>query len=297
MKTRITELLGIEVPVVQGAMARIADASLAGAVSEAGGLGIIACGGAPLSWVEGQVRIARSMTDKPIGANVMLMDPNAAELAKLLADLRVDVVTTGAGSPANFMQMWKDAGIKGGARGGLERACGAHGTPWRGRRGGRGHGGRRAHRRADHDGARPGRVRRRVHPRHRRRRHRRRARRGGRLRARCRGRAGGHPFPHGRGVHHRRRVQGARAGREGCRHHRHGPRQRASRALPQEQVRPHSAQARRRPCAERRRAGGHVRGVFAPSGGRRRGQRHDDGRPVGGRSCASARRPPRRSPG
>ena len=112
MKTRITELLGIEVPVVQGAMARIADASLAGAVSEAGGLGIIACGGAPLSWVEGQVRIARSMTDKPIGANVMLMDPNAAELAKLLADLRVDVVTTGAGSPANFMQMWKDAGIK-----------------------------------------------------------------------------------------------------------------------------------------------------------------------------------------
>lgn len=112
MKTRITELLGIEVPVVQGAMARIADASLAGAVSEAGGLGIIACGGAPLSWVEEQVRIARSMTDKPIGANVMLMDPNAAELAKLLADLRVDVVTTGAGSPANFMQMWKDAGIK-----------------------------------------------------------------------------------------------------------------------------------------------------------------------------------------
>ena len=112
MKTRITELLGIEAPVVQGAMARIADASLAGAVSEAGGLGIIACGGAPLEWVEEQVRIARSMTDKPIGANVMLMDPNAAELAKLLADLRVDVVTTGAGSPANFMQMWKDAGIK-----------------------------------------------------------------------------------------------------------------------------------------------------------------------------------------
>ena len=112
MNTRVTELLGIEVPVIQGAMARIANASLAGAVSEAGGLGIIACGGAPLSWVAEQVSIARSMTDKPIGANVMLMDPNAAELAKLLADLRVDVVTTGAGSPANFMQMWKDAGIK-----------------------------------------------------------------------------------------------------------------------------------------------------------------------------------------
>ena len=112
MKTRITELLGIEVPVVQGAMARIADASLAGAVSEAGGLGIIACGGAPLAWVEEQVRIARSMTDKPIGANVMLMDPNAGETAELLARLRVDVITTGAGSPANYLQMWKDAGIK-----------------------------------------------------------------------------------------------------------------------------------------------------------------------------------------
>ena len=112
MKTRVTELLGIEAPVGQGAMARIADASLAGAVSEAGGLGIIACGGAPLDWVEEQVRIARSMTDKPIGANVMLMDPNAAQTAELLAKLRVDVITTGAGSPANYMQLWKDAGIK-----------------------------------------------------------------------------------------------------------------------------------------------------------------------------------------
>ena len=112
MKTRVTELLGIEVPVVQGAMARIADANLAGAVSEAGGLGIIACGGAPLDWVEEQVRIARSITDKPIGANVMLMDPNAGETAELLAKLRVDVITTGAGSPANYMQLWKDAGIK-----------------------------------------------------------------------------------------------------------------------------------------------------------------------------------------
>ena len=112
MKTRVTELLGIEAPVVQGAMARIADASLAGAVSEAGGLGIIACGGAPLDWVEEQVRIARSMTDKPIGANVLLMDPNAAQTAELLAKLRVDVITTGAGSPANYMQLWKDAGIK-----------------------------------------------------------------------------------------------------------------------------------------------------------------------------------------
>lgn len=93
-------------------MARIANASLAGAVSKAGGLGIIACGGAPLEWIEEQVSLVRSMTDKPIGANVMLMDPNAAEVAKLLADLRVDVIATGAGSPANYMEMWKEAGIK-----------------------------------------------------------------------------------------------------------------------------------------------------------------------------------------
>lgn len=112
MKTRVTELLGIEAPIVQGAMARIADASLAGAVSAAGGLGIIACGGAPLDWVRDQVLRAREITDRPIGANVMLMDPNASELAKLLVDLKIDVVTTGAGSPANYMAMWKEAGIK-----------------------------------------------------------------------------------------------------------------------------------------------------------------------------------------
>lgn len=112
MNTRITELLGIRVPIIQGAMARIADASLAGAVSAAGGLGIIACGGAPLSWVEEQVRAAREITSNPIGANVMLMDPNAAVLARLLVDLKVDVITTGAGSPANYMDMWKEAGIK-----------------------------------------------------------------------------------------------------------------------------------------------------------------------------------------
>lgn len=112
MKTRITGLLGIEKPIIQGAMAWIADASLASAVSDAGGLGIIACGSAPLSWVEQQVKEARSRTSKPIGANVMLMNPEAPELAKLLCDLHVDVVTTGAGSPAPYIEMWKDAGIK-----------------------------------------------------------------------------------------------------------------------------------------------------------------------------------------
>ncbi len=112
MNTRITELLGIEKPIVQGAMAWIADASLAAAVSEAGGLGIIACGSAPLSWVEDQVKQARAKTSKPIGANIMLMNPEAPELAKLLVDLHIDVVTTGAGSPAPYIEMWKSAGIK-----------------------------------------------------------------------------------------------------------------------------------------------------------------------------------------
>ena len=112
MDTRITRLLGIQYPIFQGAMARIADGRLAGSVSEAGGLGIIACGGAPLDWVRQQVQIARSITSKPLGANVMLMDPKADDLAKLLVELDVDVITTGAGSPANYISMWKEAGIK-----------------------------------------------------------------------------------------------------------------------------------------------------------------------------------------
>ncbi|MCI1480573.1 MAG: nitronate monooxygenase [Eggerthellaceae bacterium] len=112
METRVTKLLGIEAPIIQGSMARIADASLAGAVSAAGGLGIIACGGASEEWVRAQVEAARRITSNPIGANVMLMDPNAAQIAVLLAELEVDVVTTGAGSPAPYMEMWKDAGIK-----------------------------------------------------------------------------------------------------------------------------------------------------------------------------------------
>ena len=112
MKTRITELLGIEYPVVQGAMARIADGGLAGAVSEAGGLGIIACGGARPDWIREQVARARALTSKPIGINVMLMDPRAGEVAELVCELGVEVVTTGAGSPANYMKMWKEAGVK-----------------------------------------------------------------------------------------------------------------------------------------------------------------------------------------
>lgn len=112
MRTRITDLLGIEYPIIQGAMARIADASLAAAVSEAGGLGIIACGGAKLDWIRQQVERARSLTSKPIGANVMLMDPQAEEVAKLLAELKIEVITTGAGSPGDYLPLWKEAGIK-----------------------------------------------------------------------------------------------------------------------------------------------------------------------------------------
>ena len=112
MRTRVTELLGVEAPIIQGAMARISDARLAAAVSEAGGLGVIACGGAPLDWVSEQVAEARTITDRPLGANVMLMDPQAPELARLLCELDIDVVTTGAGSPAEFIGMWKKADIR-----------------------------------------------------------------------------------------------------------------------------------------------------------------------------------------
>lgn len=111
MKTRITELLGIEYPLIQGGMANIADAKLAAAVSNGGGLGIIACGAAPVSWVKEQIELARTLTDKPFGLNIMLMNPEAPELAKLAADMKVDVVTTGAGSPSNYIPMWKEAGV------------------------------------------------------------------------------------------------------------------------------------------------------------------------------------------
>lgn len=112
MKTRITELLGIQAPIIQGGMARIADASLAAAVSEGGGLGVIAGGGATLEWMTEQVAKARSLTSKPIGVNIMLMDPQAADLARLVCELGVEVVTTGAGSPVEYLPMWKEAGIK-----------------------------------------------------------------------------------------------------------------------------------------------------------------------------------------
>lgn len=110
-KTRITELLNIEYPIFQGGMAWIADASLAAATSEAGGLGIIT-GAAPTQWVRDEIRKAKSLTNKPFGVNIMLMSENAEDIAKLVCEEDVKVVTTGAGSPGKYMEMWKAKGIK-----------------------------------------------------------------------------------------------------------------------------------------------------------------------------------------
>lgn len=110
-KTRITELLNIEYPIFQGGMAWIADASLAAATSEAGGLGIIT-GAAPTDWVRDEIRKAKALTIKPFGVNIMLMSENAEDIAKMVCEEGVKVVTTGAGSPGKYMDMWKEAGIK-----------------------------------------------------------------------------------------------------------------------------------------------------------------------------------------
>lgn len=112
MKTRVTELLGIEYPIIQGGMAWVATHELASAVSNAGGLGIIGAGGAPASWVREQIQAAKRETNKPFGVNLMLMNPEADAIAQVLAEEQVKVVTTGAGNPAQYMEMWKKAGIK-----------------------------------------------------------------------------------------------------------------------------------------------------------------------------------------
>lgn len=108
----LTALLGIEYPILQGGMAWIADGKLAAAVSEAGGLGIIAAGNAPAEYVRTQIRIAREKTKKPFGVNIMLMSPFADEMAGLVCAEGVNVVTTGAGNPSKYMPAFKDAGIK-----------------------------------------------------------------------------------------------------------------------------------------------------------------------------------------
>lgn len=112
MQTRITELLGIDYPVFQGAMAWIADASLASAVSNAGGLGILAGGNASAEHVAQMIDETKERTERPFGLNIMLMSPHAADLAQLAIEKQVPVVTTGAGSPSPYIEAWKDAGIK-----------------------------------------------------------------------------------------------------------------------------------------------------------------------------------------
>lgn len=112
MKTEITKLFGIEYPIVQGGMAWVAEYHLAAAVSEAGGLGLIGAASAPAEWVRDQIKKVREITEKPFGVNIMLMSPYADEVAKVIVEERVPIVTTGAGSPEKYMKMWKEAGIK-----------------------------------------------------------------------------------------------------------------------------------------------------------------------------------------
>ncbi len=110
MQTKLTKLLGIQYPIIQGGMAWIADASLASAVSNAGGLGIISAMNADADWVRAEIKKCRAMTDKPFGVNIMLMSPHVEEVAKMVAEEKVPVVTTGAGNPSRFVKMWKEAG-------------------------------------------------------------------------------------------------------------------------------------------------------------------------------------------
>lgn len=112
METKITKLLGIKYPIIQGGMAWVAEYHLAAAVSNAGGLGIIGAASAPAEIVREQIRKTKELTDKPFGVNVMLMNPNAEEVAKVVIEEGVKVVTTGAGNPAKFMGACKEAGVK-----------------------------------------------------------------------------------------------------------------------------------------------------------------------------------------
>lgn len=112
IKSRICDILGIRYPVFQGGMAWVADAKLAAAVSEAGGLGIIAAMNMSGELLREEIRKLRAVTDKPFGVNVMLMSPYAAEVAEVVVEERVPVVTTGAGNPVTYMKKWLDAGVK-----------------------------------------------------------------------------------------------------------------------------------------------------------------------------------------
>ncbi|MFD3155422.1 enoyl-[acyl-carrier-protein] reductase FabK [Haloimpatiens sp. FM7330] len=110
--TKFCEMIEINYPIIQGAMAWIADGILAAAVSNAGGLGIIASGNAPVEYVKEQIKKAKELTDKPFGVNIMLLSDNAESVAKLVCEEGVKVVTTGAGNPGKYMDMWKKHNIK-----------------------------------------------------------------------------------------------------------------------------------------------------------------------------------------
>ena len=112
MKTKVTELLQIEYPIIQGGMAWVAEHHLAAAVSEAGGFGLIGAASAPPEIVREEIRKAKELTDKPFGVNIMLLNPNADEVAKIVVEEGIQAVTTGAGNPEKYMPMWKEAGVK-----------------------------------------------------------------------------------------------------------------------------------------------------------------------------------------
>ena len=112
MKTKITEFLGIEFPVIQGGMAWVAEHHLAAAVSNAGGLGLLGAASAPPEIVRDEIRKCKELTDRPFGVNIMLLNPNADEVAKIVVEEGIKVVTTGAGNPSKYMSMWKEAGVR-----------------------------------------------------------------------------------------------------------------------------------------------------------------------------------------
>ena len=112
MKTKVTELLQIEYPIIQGGMAWVAEHHLAAAVSEAGGFGLIGAASAPPEIVREEIRKAKELTDKPFGVNIMLLNPNADEVAKIVVEEGIQAVTTGAGNPEKYLPMWKEAGVK-----------------------------------------------------------------------------------------------------------------------------------------------------------------------------------------
>ena len=112
MTNKLCDLLGTKYPIIQGAMAWIADSTLAASVSEAGGLGIIASGNAPADYVRTEIRKIKELTKEPFGVNILLMSEHADEIARVVCEEGVKIVTTGAGNPGKYMDMWKKNGIK-----------------------------------------------------------------------------------------------------------------------------------------------------------------------------------------